>query len=290
MKPRLSEWNLEYVSLLISKGHNEDTWFDFKASMSDSDRLRRVVAAFANNEGGFIVFGVADNKELSLENRLTGIDPKEDYPVKLGNLLEKKVLPRPDFTFLNPPIKLTSGFLIHVCEIFESFSKPISVAKDEESLSFPLRTMRGTSYMSYEEVKQSFIGYAFMRDKLFLLKSELERLIQELRYFGAGNEKGSIGHTLQTETLVSCYFSAHGLLQKETQITYKLNEFKTSISLLNADVQSNLSLMSAINFYGKPAIEQANTNLRIRAQDLAREIANFLPSYNTFLETINPKN
>jgi len=291
----IHDWNLNFILELLKKGYNEDIWFDFKQSLphpKDDDgkiRLRKTVASFANNEGGFIVFGILDDKAASPENRLKGIAPNEDYPVLLGNLLEN-LMPRPNFTLKNPPIFLSSGNLIHVCEIFESMDKPVSVEVKEGAFTFPLRTSKGTASMRYDEIKQNFLGYAYMRDKLLLLVEELKRIIQELKLFeGAPNLSSRDiipGNTIAHETLSLCIFHAHGLLKKETHLLYKLNDFKTRIGLINGDIMYNLSRFSADEIGRRRFIEEANKKLAGIAGDMKRDIEQFLPEVESFIEKI----
>ncbi len=283
---RLVDWDLDLIKGLLSQGYDEATWFDFKSTISESgaERLRSVIASFANNEGGFLIFGITNDKKLSGKKRLIGIRKEEEYPLLLGNLLDKNIIPRPDFEFRNPPLALNQSKVIPICYVRESLSKPISVTVDHEKFSFPIRSAKGgTSYMPYEDIKRNFVGYAFMLDKLVLLGEELKRISNELQYFGNGSVIASVGHAIEIDTISSCLFSAHGLLQRKPSIPNKLNSFKTTISLINADVRSNLSLMSAINYYGKQAVLDANSKLRRSAIDLRQEINNFLPEYEKFL-------
>lgn len=257
MRPKnLQEWTLDFIIDLLRRGLNEDVWFDFKETLPNSkdekakDRLRRAVASFANNEGGFIIFGISDNKEQKPEDRLFGVSSKEDYPVLFGNLFDV-IIPRPDFNFKNPPITLPSGKLIHICEIFESMDKPVSVETTEGLFVFPIRTPKGTTLMRYDEIKQNFLGYAHMRDKLILLLEELKRIADELKlYEGAPRQspRGIIpGNTIQHETLSLCIFHAHGLLKKHPSLITELNEIKTIIELINGDIQYNLSRFIALD-------------------------------------------
>lgn len=49
------------------------------------DRLRHACCAFANSDGGFLVFGIANDKTKSPEDRLIGLDKNFDFPEQFGN-------------------------------------------------------------------------------------------------------------------------------------------------------------------------------------------------------------
>lgn len=296
MRPKsIQEWNLDFILELIKKGYNEDIWFDFKQVLPHSQdetgkgRLRRTVASFANSEGGFIVFGILDDKSAKPEDRLLGIPPEQDYPVLFGNLLQI-LIPRPDFTFKNPPIGLPLGNLIHICEIYESMDKPVSIETDEGTFIFPVRTPKGAVAMRYEEIKQNFLGYAYMKDKLLLLVEELKRIISELKqYEGAPKQssRGVIpGHTIQHETLSLCIFHGYGLLKKQPNLIEKLNDIKTIIELINGDIQYNLSRFIALDAGRAGFIENANRELASRAGDLRRNIESCLRDLEKFISEI----
>lgn len=296
MRPKnLQEWTLDFIIDLLRRGYNEDVWFDFKETLPNSkdekakDRLRRAVASFANNEGGFIIFGISDNKEQKPEDRLFGVSPKEDYPVLFGNLLDV-IIPRPDFNFKNPPITLPSGKLIHICEILESMDKPVSVETAEGLFIFPMRTPKGATPMRYDEIKQNFLGYAHMRDKLLLLNEELKRIIMELKiYEGANNLSASgrtSGHTIENETLSLCVSSSYGLLKKNPALINKLNDIKTRISLINGVVKYNLSFFIPDSIGRQRLIAKANQELASSASDLIRSINDCLGDLGNFIEKL----
>ncbi|CAN5455427.1 hypothetical protein BH18THE2_BH18THE2_20970 [soil metagenome] len=78
MIPRtLPEWNCDKVKELTDKGYLEADTFEFKFEIKSRDpkineRIIQTSCAFANTDGGFIIFGVADlgNKN---EDRIVGL-------------------------------------------------------------------------------------------------------------------------------------------------------------------------------------------------------------------------
>lgn len=170
----LNEWNYELIKKLVSQGFFETDKFDFKEDSphkkdeKGKDRLEKSVCAFANTEGGFLVFGIKDGTH-SLKDKLSGIDPQRDFPREFGDKIIN-IEPNIYYEFKNPPIKLphNSNF-IHVVKIPQSPERPHRTTKGE----FYFRTNRGNVPMSYQQIKDSFIGEEFRRQKLRLLYIEL---------------------------------------------------------------------------------------------------------------------
>ncbi len=61
----------EYIYELIAEGEHENQ--DFKFQISDSRKIARSIAAFANNNGGHLLIGVKDNGVIA------GIRSEEEY-------------------------------------------------------------------------------------------------------------------------------------------------------------------------------------------------------------------
>jgi predicted HTH transcriptional regulator len=180
----------------------EDEQFDFKESLPDSrddkakDRLRKTCCAFANTEGGFLVFGVANATSLSAHKRLVGFDTSLDFPEHFGNF-PLSCIPSVPWIFLNPPLKLENGRLIHVVHILKSWRAPHSVGNLEVGWIFPKRTNKGNEAMNMDEIRSAFLGLYEKRLKLQLLKSELSTIKQNaLGCFVVEPEKVSSHYSL----------------------------------------------------------------------------------------------
>jgi predicted HTH transcriptional regulator len=69
---RLEDWTLGTIKGLLKAGAFENEAFDFKEQLpmpSDKEgkhRLRKSIAAFANSGGGFLIYGIKDDRELSV--------------------------------------------------------------------------------------------------------------------------------------------------------------------------------------------------------------------------------
>lgn len=186
------DFDLSLIETLVSMGVFETDQFDFKLmlpdSRSDADkrRLRETIAAFANSDGGYLIFGVDDAKDKATADRIIGIENTFDLPAKFGDYASF-CEPSVEWHFKNPPIETTDSKLIHVIQILPTWRKPHSVEFNKGNLVFPKRTNKGNERMSYHEVKSSFHDTEFKRTKLALLISEIgfikktaERLIENI--------------------------------------------------------------------------------------------------------------
>ncbi|MBP7962108.1 MAG: ATP-binding protein [Caldilineaceae bacterium] len=184
MIPRtLQEWTLDTIVELVDKRVFESETFDFKEMLphkkepSGKDRLSKLCAAFANSDGGFIIFGISDKVSVSSSDRLVGIEPDLDFPEHFGSYAQK-CHPSVYWRFRNPPIRLTNGRLIHIVQIPKSWNAPHAVGDGEKGWYFEKRTNKGNEPMSIEEVRVGFLGYYEKRLKLQLLRSELKTLYE----------------------------------------------------------------------------------------------------------------
>jgi predicted HTH transcriptional regulator len=169
-------WTLDAVSSLIQSGALESEVFDFKERLPHSDdaggkeRLRSVCAAFANAEGGFLVFGVADKGNPS--DRVVGVDNDAGFAERFGQF-PKSCSPSVTWQFRNPPIALPDDRVLHVIQIAKSNNGPHAVGSAESGWRFPKRTNQGTGLMTMQEVRTAFLGLYEKRLKLQLLRAEL---------------------------------------------------------------------------------------------------------------------
>jgi hypothetical protein len=182
----LTEWSILAITNLLIQGYYETEFFDFKEMLPHSKnevektRLHKSCCAFANSSGGFLIFGVKDDRALSPKDRLIGIDQALDLPELFGSY-PKNCNPSITWKFLNPPLPLENGNVIHIFEIPRSWNAPhcieVAGSKGSELLRcFPKRTHKGNEDMSYEEIRMAFLQYYEKRLKLQLLQAELQNI------------------------------------------------------------------------------------------------------------------
>jgi len=176
----LEGWTLSVIEGLLRQGVFESDRFDFKEQLPYSKddaaklRLTKTCAAFANSGGGFLVFGVKDDKGLPAQQRIVGIEPGDDFPARFGNF-PAAAEPSVEWTFRNPPLQLQDGRLVHIVQVRASPRKPHGVF-DQERWWFCKRTSKGTEAMSFEEMRGLFVDASRRANEVNWLKAELERI------------------------------------------------------------------------------------------------------------------
>ncbi|MGA9149363.1 MAG: ATP-binding protein [Candidatus Nitrosopolaris sp.] len=175
----LEGWNYEIIRQLVIEGYYETDTFDFKPVLTPRhqdqkkrddyiQQLLNTVCAFANTYGGFIVFGIEDQKNKKGEDRIVGLD-RTDLGAEFGDKI-KNIDPTVYYTFKNPPIKThDKDKVIFVVHIPRSMTRPHMVSTGR----FYYRTNRGNNIMNYNEVKGEFLAYEERRYKLDLFFIEI---------------------------------------------------------------------------------------------------------------------
>lgn len=177
----LSAWTVPVIELLLTEKIFESRFFDFKETLpaaKDADgklRLRKSLAAFANSDGGgFLIFGIKDDRTLAPAARIVGLDPGLDFPQQFSGY-ETGCTPRVVWRLQNPPLPLATGRLIHIVQVLEGRAKPHAVHENERWI-FPKRTDGGTAPQSYEEIRDAFRDRNALRRTLLLIRSEAARM------------------------------------------------------------------------------------------------------------------
>jgi len=177
----LAEWDIDTLVDLLTKGYFESEEFDFKGHLPHSNddrgkrRLVKTCCAFANSNGGFLIFGVSDDTSVPVQDRLVGLDSAFDLPEQFGSY-PQKCMPTVQWDFKNPPISLENGRVIHIIHIGRSWNAPHSFEVDNDGRCFAKRTNKGNEPMSYEEIRMAFLQYYEKRLKLQLLRAELSNI------------------------------------------------------------------------------------------------------------------
>lgn len=182
----LQDWTISFIEELLARNAHEPDTFDFKEKLPDRrDAAKKRdlsidIAAFANSPaGGFLVYGIADNRSASPESRIVGIEAVADFYRHFGEFVSK-ANPPIGIVPLNPPIALRDGKVIHIIHIPRSWKAPHAVG-DADSLVFPRRTHKGNEWMSYPAIQEMFLSHYEKRSNLELLKIELRGLAAHAR-------------------------------------------------------------------------------------------------------------
>jgi predicted HTH transcriptional regulator len=145
---RLQDWTYERIDELTNE--NESEIHDFKSDIPSSKELSKDCCAFANSNGGFIIFGVIQNGNRF---RIEGIDNDID----LANEFGKKIHSSPRIRFDGPKIisKPNSTKILAVFNIPLSPVRP-HIPTPVDQRIFYKRTNTGNEQMTYEEIKDAF--------------------------------------------------------------------------------------------------------------------------------------
>ncbi len=260
----IEDWTLETIKTIAQKGIFENEYFDFKEKLphskntNDKERMFKTCAAFANSNGGFLIFGVKDDKGLSVEDRLVGIDLNLDFPEQFGNY-PAKCEPSVDWDFLNPPLKLENDNVIHVVHIKAGWQKPSGFSKDDVWY-FPKRTNKGTEFMSYQEIRDMFLNYEEKRNKLMMFIHEIQTI-----YFLANHNITRIKKqsyekpppSFDTSILTNIFPDISSVLIEDQSITTYFIDLRLVVNSFNST--RNLYDQTLIR-YGLSAVEQVQSD------------------------------
>ena len=165
----LSEWNIDALRIVAASGIAENDRFDLKKDLQPAEHQRKIVAAFANTRGGYLVFGVTNDR------RVIGVANTE-LPRDFGSRLRAGIEPSVEFR-VGAAIPVSTGRNAFVVEVPRSTRVPHAVLVNG-SWSFLKRLASGSNEpMSYEEIRVAFQDTEMKRSKLALVASELELIV-----------------------------------------------------------------------------------------------------------------
>jgi hypothetical protein len=166
---KLDAWTLEAIHEIAAAGVVENDRFDLKGDLQPAEHQRKVVAAFANSEGGFLVYGVTNDR------RVEGV-PNAELVRDFGSKLRDGLAPSVDFRFADRPHVLPSGLFVYVAHIPRSARRPHAVYVNN-AWTFLKRTAAGNNDpMSYEEIRGAILDAGRRETDLAWLRSEVTRV------------------------------------------------------------------------------------------------------------------
>lgn len=167
------KWTIEDIQSIIDNpdDYRENEEVDYKENFTfldiphnnkslikkAKDEFRNDVCAFANSDGGYLIFGIRDNKGKPSEIKGICIDNNntDKFELNIRNELAKimPVMPSVKFRF----IKLSdSEKYIIIIKIEKGFMIPYVGRTDDEKYSFKKRQGNGNRNMNYNEVSSMF--------------------------------------------------------------------------------------------------------------------------------------
>ncbi len=269
---RLEKWTLKDVERLVSQGIYESDLFDLKemlpppADDRGKQRLRKTCAAFANSDGGFIIFGVSDDR------RIVGIDATEDFPSQFGNF-PSRCSPSVYWQSKALPLSAGSGRVVHVVHTPRSWRAPHAV-EDGDGWVFPKRTNKGTEPMSYPEVQSMFLGYYEKRLKLQLLRAELIQLAQLSDRITLSSDEDEISTsylpTLELRVLESVLADTYSITHAYPALLGALAQLRPAVQHLNSRTEILRLGIAVYPAAGRHRMLTHNTVLETLKREVAR--------------------
>jgi len=231
----LNEWSFPLIEKLIQEGIFETDRLDFKEDIphvnnnSGKEKLENSVCAFANTEGGFLIFGIKDDRAQEAHDRIIGIEPQKDFPREFGDKTVN-IQPHVYYDFLNPPIKIPNkDSVIHIIKIPQSPERPHLTGRKE----FYYRTNKGNMQMDYQQIKDSFLNEEQRRQKLRLLFIEL---VSNKEQAGSMIIEGDGNYsliTLDSQVLQTLLVDTYQTITKEEELIRLLITIREKIMIIN---------------------------------------------------------
>ena len=216
-------------------------------------RLRKTCCAFANSEGGFIVYGIADNRSLPTSERIMGLDINTDFPEHFGNY-PRSCVPSISWKFRNPPIALNDDRVLHIVHIPRSWSSPHAVGDPEQDWQFVKRTNKGNEGMSIEEVRLGYLNFYEKRIKLQLLRSEIivlkENAETVVKPVNGGNDFEIMLISFETRVMETVLSDVYTILVEDQSLLESLTRIR----------KMSMQFNNKVNFlYSQIALPRSNT-------------------------------
>ena len=203
----LDGWTYNVIDKLVSDGISEGYEFDYKKDLTNSDTITDLCCAFANTDGGFIIFGVNDRPVFSI----IGLKYDKEYINKFGDKL--KAEPEIKFTMKHIEIPKIDKYL-YVFEIPKSNLRP-HTNSDPEKRKFWKRGNGKKILMTLEEIRQSF-----QRE----LKEENNILNKLIRESGLSEPKRQLKHKIYYIKRILSYYN---------RVIKNYNRFKSTASIFS---------------------------------------------------------
>jgi hypothetical protein len=221
--------------------------------MVQKSSLEEDCCAFANSNGGFLVFGVKDAQSAKGKARIVGIDDS-DFQSKFGNY-PSACQPTVYWQFKEAPIKLCNKMVIQIVYIPQSFRSPHAAKRDDKWI-FKKRTNKGNENMSYDEIRLAFLHHHDRLRRIYLLKTELNEIKYEAeQYLGIIDGKNTnFPARFDLNVLDALWSDIYPIVHSSREVT----EAITLLRRLCRTVNRNAVIIDRWSFRGTGACDYLN--------------------------------
>ena len=196
---------------LIEEGENIQC--EFKRHFTTPEKIAREIIAFANTKGGYIIFGVDDDREI------VGVDSEKSESEMIKDAAEN---------YCEPPLKYSIGFI-------ELYGKEVVVVTIPESDTKPHRLQ---DYQNELDINKSVV-LVRVNDKSMQASKEMVRILRA-NSADLALKKYRIG---QVEKMVFEYLATYERISvKELSNLVNISERRASRTLVKM-VRANLLLI-----------------------------------------------
>lgn len=172
----VEQWTYGKIVDLINEGYDENDILEFKREINtDFNRLCSTTCAFANTNGGTIIFGIDNNRQTSMDlhDRIIGMDDsdglKRTIIDKINNIHPN--IPIRSMIFRKSNIKLPNKKVIVILKITSSNSRP-----HQYNHIFYKRLVDGNEPMLVDEISRLILDVKKNKMSLTLLSRDLSGL------------------------------------------------------------------------------------------------------------------
>jgi hypothetical protein len=283
----IDDWNYQLIENLVKDGFFETDKFDLKEDIphkndkNGRERLEKSVCAFANTEGGFLVFGIKDDRSLSYKDRIVGIDSNREFPREFGDKIAN-IEPHLYYHFRNPPISIPdTSNVVHVFKIDQSPERPHWTSRRE--LYF--RTNKGNEPMIYQQVKDSFLSEEQRRQKLRLLFVELLANREQCPAMTISEDHINDQYcvvTLDAGALQTLLVDTYPIIVNDPELVKLLITIRKYIRIMNNETQI---------FFSQVSFSMTNSKNKTKTHNeyVNNQVQNLIPLLDRALELLSSK-